>query len=179
MISRTKNPFGPRWERQDPVLPEYKDAQAYRAKAQTLQHFEDLPLGAAPSVLVVSHDPAAGQALGDALRRHLNCRVLQASGTAETQYLVAVEDNVRLLLADSLSNEHLALARWFLTTQPGVTVLIAENSLWKLTGGPGRCEQMLMAKSYRPEELVSTVRPLLKPRKISSPELLRGLRDAA
>ena len=174
-----KNPLGPGWGRPDTVLTEHKDPRPAQAKARRLHEPEDEPLGATPSVLVVSQHPADSRFLGDTLRRHLNCRVLQASGTAETQYLVAVEDNIRLLLADSLSNEHIALARWFLTTQPAATVLVAEGSLWKLTGGPGRCEQMLMAKSYTPDELVSAVRPLLTQRRVPSAETLRGLKDAA
>lgn len=60
---------------------------------------EGSPLGAVRSVLVVSDDAATGRFLGDTIRRHSNCRVLQASGIAEAQYLVAVEGNIRLLLA--------------------------------------------------------------------------------
>jgi hypothetical protein len=179
MTSRSKNPFGQVWGQLDSMLTEQKDPPPERDKGKVLHDFEEEPFGATPSVLVVSRDSAAGRLLGDTLRRQLNCRVLLASGVAETQYLVAVEGNIRLLLADSLCHEHLGLARWFLATQPAATVLVAEDSLWKLTGGPGRCDQMLMAKSYTREELASTVRPLLTQRKPHSADLLRGLRDAA
>lgn len=150
-----------------------------RAKARTPSGLEEEPFGATPSVLAVSQDAATGQFLGETIRRQLNYRVLQASGIVEAQYLVAVEGNIRLLLADSLSKEHIALARWFLTTQPAATVLIAESSLWKLTGGPGRCEQMLMAKSYTPDELASTVRAIVMQRRNGAPEQFPRLKDAA
>ena len=92
---------------------------------------------------------------------------------------MAVEGNIRLLVADSLSNENVALARWFMTTQPAATVLIAGESLWKLTGGPGRCEQMLMAKTYNPDELGAIVRGLLVQRKTQALERSRDLKNAA
>ena len=92
---------------------------------------------------------------------------------------MAVEGNIRLLVADSLSNENVALARWFLATQPAAIVLIAADSLWKLTGEPGGWEQMLMAKTYSPDELAATVRGLLTQRKAQALEWLSELKDAA
>ena len=92
---------------------------------------------------------------------------------------MAVEGNIRLVLADSLSDENVALARWVLATHPATTMLIAAGSLWKLTGGPGAYEQMLMAKTYTPDELVAAVRGLLMQRKTPALESLRDLKDAA
>ncbi|HVM50707.1 MAG TPA: hypothetical protein VMU04_21955 [Candidatus Acidoferrum sp.] len=112
-------------------------------------------------MLLVSSNAATGRFLGETIRRRGKCRVLQASDSAEARYLAAVGGNIRLLLADSLSNENLGLARWFLATHPGAMVLAAEASLWKLTGGAGRYEQMLLAKSYTAQELASTVRALV------------------
>ena len=158
MISRITNPVG--------------------TKARAPSGLEQEPFGATRSVLAVSQDAASGQLLGETIRRQLNCRVLQASGIVEAQYLVAVEGNIRLLLADSLSSEHIALAHWFLTTQPAAAVLVAERSLWKLIGGPAKCEVVLLAKSYTPEELVSTVRAIVQ-RSNGTPAQFRRLKEAA
>ena len=119
------------------------------------------PLAFAKSILIVSLDAATRQSLGNTVRKYLNCRVLQASGSADARYLAAVEGNICLMLIDSLRNEQVAVARWFLTTQPGASVLVVERSLWKITGAPGGSEQMLLAKSYTPDELAFTVRTLV------------------
>ena len=180
MTSRIENPLGSSWRKRFPAPGQHKSSPTVQRGTQGASALEEEPLRATSSVLVVSKDTATGQMLGENIRRQLNCRVLQASGIAEVQYLVAVEGNIRLLVADSLSNEHIALARWFLATQPtGATVLIAERSLWKLTGGPGRCEQMLMAKSYTPTELASTVRTIVTQRSHGAPEQPRRMKDAA
>jgi hypothetical protein len=72
-----------------------------------------------------------------------------------------VEGKIRLLLTASLSEEYLEFARWFLTVHPESTVLVADESLWEITGGTETCEQVLVAKSYTSDELVSTLRRLL------------------
>jgi hypothetical protein len=179
MISRTKKPSGPSRHRSVPFSLEPPAQAQARTKAPTPTDSEAQPLAATRTILIVSPDAATRQSLADRIRSRAHCRVLQASSIAEAQYLVAVEGNISLMLADSLSNQQIALARWFLTTQPGAIVLVAEQSLWKLTGAPGRCEQMLMAKSYTPDELASTVRGIVLHHPNGAWEASVPLKDAA
>ena len=175
MRTRLKNSLMPGWQKPVEFRVEQIDSPRVAGKAE----IEERPTAATPTVLVVSTGSAASGSLSDTVRRYSNWRVLHAAGAAEAQYLVAVEGNIRLLLADSLSNENLTLARWFLATQSGATAMIAGDSLWKVTGGAGRWERMLMAKYYTPEELVATLRVLIKERPNGTSESLCGLKAVA
>jgi hypothetical protein len=119
------------------------------------------PLSLTETALIIEYDSPTRELLSDIVRGGLNYRVLEAAGTAEARYLTAVEGKIRLLLTASLSEEYLEFARWFLTVHPESTVLVADESLWEITGGTETCEQVLVAKSYTSDELVSTLRRLL------------------
>lgn len=124
------------------------------------------PLSLTKTVLVVSHDPVTRKSLTRTVRSRLNYRVLEAASIAEARYLAAVEGRIRLLLATSLSKEHLKFARWFLTVHPESKVVVAMSALWELTGGPKSLDQVLMSKSYSTKDLIATVRRLVVPPKL-------------
>lgn len=115
------------------------------------------------TVLIIGRDDSTRQRLGRTLRDHLNCRVVEAFSIEEGRYLAVVEERVDLLVMDlySLAGGDLEFARWFRSAVPHARVLVAADSLWELQCDSGIWEQVLMAKSYTPTELVSTVRRAL------------------
>ena len=120
-------------------------------------------ISATHTVLVASDEPLRREFLSGVIRRRVGCRVVEAAGVTESRYLAAVEGSIHVILLSfrSAEEEQLALARWFRTAHPESKVIVASGSLWELSGEPNALEQVLMAKSYTPAELASTIRRLL------------------
>ena len=128
-------------------------------------------LSAIKTALIIDDNGEMRRSLSEVVRESLNYRVLEAGGISEGRYLAAVEGRISLLFLASLSKAHCDFALWFLAAHPECMVLVAEESLWELTEGAERCEQMLVAKAYTLPELASTLQRLLipKPQKFSEP----------
>ena len=115
------------------------------------------------TVLVASNEPLRREFLSSVIRRRVGCRVLEAPGMTESRYLAAVEGSIHVIVLSfrSADEEQMELARWFRTTHPESRVVVAGGSLWELNGQSSALEQVLMAKSYTPAELASTIRCIL------------------
>ena len=119
----------------------------------------------AETLLVVDDDEAIRQ-LEVRVLSQLGYKVLEAEGPVEALQVAAATPIIHLLLTDySMPQVNgLELAQRFRTVHPTTPVLMVSGSLEEIVGRAGLPDRFaVLAKPFRLEDLVDTVRALLSP----------------
>ena len=119
----------------------------------------------AETLLVVDDDEAIRQ-LEVRILSQLGYKVLEAEGPVEALQVAAVTPIIHLLLTDySMPQANgLVLAQRFRTVHPKTPVLMVSGSLQEIVDRAGHLDRFaVLAKPFKPEDLVDTVRTLLSP----------------
>jgi len=119
----------------------------------------------AETLLVVDDEEAIRQ-LEVRILSQLGYKVLEAEGPVEALQVAAATPIIHLLLTDySMPQANgLELVQRFRTVHPKTPVLMVSASLEEIVGRADRLDRFaVLAKPFRPEDLVDRVRTLLSP----------------